>query len=267
MKIVNVNDRTIDVDALSGQIVAFDNTSYTIRFRLKKLYNEETDLSAYTWYLIFRNSEDQGDVVALTTEQDNDDSFFVDWQPGGLFTQVGGGCNLQLFAISGENKWHTEICYLVVKHGLTSSSDSPIAPSVLLTYLTTFQGLRDNAAGSAAAAADAATAAINAKNAAIAAKDLAVSSKDTAVSASGTAVAAKDIAVQSKNDAQTAKTDAVAAKTAAETAKEEAQAYAEIAEAAGGTYAVVINGVPYSILFCVDDDQTHLGLKFSPISA
>ena len=90
MKIVNVNDRTIDVDALNGQIVAFDNTSYTIRFCIKKMYNGETDLSTYTWYLIFRNSEDQGDVVSLATAQNDESSFFVDWQPGGLFTQVGG---------------------------------------------------------------------------------------------------------------------------------------------------------------------------------
>lgn len=159
MKIVNVNDRTIDVDALNGQIVAFDNTSYTIRFCIKKMYNGETDLSTYTWYLIFRNSEDQGDVVSLATAQNDESSFFVDWQPGGLFTQVGGGCNLQLFAISGENKWHTEICYIVVKKGLTSSADSPLEPSVLLTYLTTFQGLRSEAAGSAAAAAASALAA------------------------------------------------------------------------------------------------------------
>lgn len=268
MRVVEVINRTIDVASLNGQIIAFDNNSYTIRFHFKKMFNEETDLSTYTWYLIFVNSEERGDVVALSSPTlDGESHFYVDWQPGGVFTQVGGGCYLQLFGVSGENKWHTEQCYIVVGKALTSDSSSPLTPSVLLTYLTTFQGLRDNAAGSAAAAADAATAAINAKDAAIAAKDLAVSSKDTAVSASGTAVAAKDIAVQSKNDAQTAKTDAVAAKTAAETAKEEARAYAEIAEAAGGTYAVVINGVPYSILFCVDDDQTHLGLKFSPISA
>lgn len=228
MKIVNVNDRTIDVDALSGQIVAFDNTSYTIRFRLKKLYNEETDLSAYTWYLIFRNSEDQGDVVALTTEQDNDDNFFVDWQPGGLFTQVGGGCNLQLFAISGENKWHTEICYLVVKHGLTSSSDSPIAPSVLLTYLSTFQGLRDDAAGSATSAAASAQAALNAKNDAVAAKNTAVSSKDTAEDAKNAAVSAKNDAVQAKNNAQTAKEAAEAAERAAKGYRDEAMAVAGV---------------------------------------
>ena len=228
MKIVNVNDRIIDADALNGQIVAFDNTSYTIRFRVSKLYNGETDLSTYTWYLIFRNSEDQGDVVALTTAVNDDNSFFVDWHPGGLFTQVGGGCNFQLFAISGDNKWHTDTCYIIVKKSLTSSSDSPLEPSVLLTYLSTFQELKSNASESATAAEDAATAAINAKNAAIAAKDLAVSSKDTAVSASGTAVAAKDIAVQSKNNAQTAKEAAEAAERAAKGYRDEAMALAGV---------------------------------------
>ncbi len=159
MKIVNVNDRIIDADALNGQIVAFDNTSYTIRFCIRKMYNGETDLSAYTWYLIFKNSEDQGDVVALTTAENDENSFFVDWQPGGLFTQVGGGCNFQLFAISGDNKWHTDTCYIIVKRGLTSSSDSPLEPSVLLTYLSTFQGLKSDASDSATAAAASALAA------------------------------------------------------------------------------------------------------------
>lgn len=159
MRIVNVTDRKIDADALNGQIVAFDNTSYTIRFCIKKMYGEETDLSSYTWYLIFRNSEDQGDVVALAVSENDSDSFFLDWQPGGLFTQVSGGCHFQLFGVSGDNKWHTDLCYIVVGKGLTSDSESPLEPSVLLTYLTTFQGLENDASDSANAAAASALAA------------------------------------------------------------------------------------------------------------
>lgn len=153
MKIVEVKDRTIDSAALNGQIVAFDNNSYTIRFRLAKMFNDETDLSAYVWYLIFVNSEEQGDVVALSAPvADGDNHFYIDWQPGGIFTQTGGGCYLQLFGVKGENKWHTEQCYVLIHKALTADSTSPLSPSILLTYLTTFQTLETNAANSARAA-------------------------------------------------------------------------------------------------------------------
>lgn len=247
MKIVNVNDRTIDVEALSGQIVAFDNTSYTIRFRIKKLYNEETDLSAYTWYLIFRNSEDQGDVVALTTEQDNDDTIFVDWQPGGLFTQVGGGCNLQLFAISGENKWHTEICYLVVKHGLTSSSDSPIAPSVLLTYLTTFQELKGDAEDSASAAAASALAAAQSEANALSYKQQADQDKAQTTTDRG-AVA---------SDKATVAADKAAALQALAEMRSLVMA-AEANAAAASTPIAVIEGDQYSVGLVVSRGRVYL---------
>ena len=251
MIVVEIENRTIDVAALNGQIVALDNNSYTIRFRFKKMFNDETDLSTYTWYLIFVNSEEQGDVVALSAPAaDGDNHFFVDWQPGGVFTQTGGGCYLQLFGVSGENKWHTEQCYVVIHKALTSDSTSPLTPSVLLTYLTTFQGLKSDAADSAAAA-------LASKNAAALSESNALSYKQQ--TDQNRAQVATDKGVVAADKATVA-----ADKAAALQALADMQALvlaAEAAAAAEGSPVAVIEGDQYTVGIVVSRGKVFLSAE------
>lgn len=258
MQQAHIRGKTIDVTDIKYMLVESDHCE-SIQFVVKAQFSDEVDLSTFAFVLRWQDADGEGADIPLEKTV-SDGKVYLSFTPGGSFTAKTGRMTIQLRGAKTVNgvafNWNSETSNIYIDSLLSPESPTAPDPSVYQQVLNRMAELDEDVA-----------AAGEAKNAAIAAKDLAVSSKDTAVSASGTAVSAKDIAVQSKNDAQTAKTDAVAAKTAAETAKEEARAYAEIAEAAGGTYAVVINEVPYSILFCVDDDQTHLGLKFSPISA
>ena len=250
MKVVEILNRTIDAAALNGQIVAFDNNSYTIRFHLKKMFNEETDLSEYTWYLIFVNSDQQGDVVALSAPTlDGDSHFYVDWQPGGVFTQTGGGCYLQLFAVNGDNKWHTEQCYIVVRKALTSDSTSPLAPSVLLTYLTTFQGLKTDAADSAASALESKNAAATSEQNALLYKQQTDQNRAQVATDKGAVATDKAAAEAYKNAALQALADMHALVLAA-----------EAAAAAEGSPVAVIEGDQYTVGMVVSRGRTYLSV-------
>lgn len=121
-----------------------------IRFCLAPVIGGEdmTSLS-WSWFLVFKNINGEGETVALTPVYEND-LVKLPWVPGATATQVPGKLEIQIYATqsSGEDiikKWVSERKVLYIQEAVNPTQIIPTTPTILEQYLTSFTSLKDEA--------------------------------------------------------------------------------------------------------------------------
>ncbi len=234
-----------------------------IRFCLAPVIEGEdmTSLS-WSWFLVFKNINGEGESVALTAVYEND-LVKLPWIPGITATQVSGKLEIQICATqtSGEDvvkRWKSERKIIYVQESVDPTQIIPTTPTLLEQFLTTFTSLKEEsetysldaqaAQGAAELARDKAeewadnpedvaveTGQFSAKHHAIKAAGSAGSASSSAIVALGASGAATTKAEEARLSAVSAEEDAIAAGNSAFSASESA------GEAAGSAAAALAN--------------------------
>ena len=191
MKNIDIIDREIFLPGSLTLVVTGDNRAETIRFRMRT----NPELEGFDFYLRYRNSNGEGEEMPLV-RTDSERHTFLDWNPDVNFSAITGNTAIMIVGIKTNPAnpdvpfvWNSLMADICVERAV--GYDSPIdpqTPTLLITYLGTFQGLRDEAveakdlANQAVGyAQQAATDAESAKNEAIAAKEGLLDIYDAAV--------------------------------------------------------------------------------------
>lgn len=143
MFLAPIRGKTIDTSEIKYLIVQNDSSIDTIKFQLKKMY-EEKDLSQYAFVLMYANSEGEGEAVSLTKTVE-DDLLYLTFTPGRPFTDVSGKMTIIIQGIkSASEKWQSMPANINIENNVSPDPIRPLDPSLIQQLIDNIQNIEDD---------------------------------------------------------------------------------------------------------------------------
>ena len=135
--------KTIDTSEIKYLIVQNDSSIDTIKFQLKKMY-EEKDLSQYAFVLMYANSEGAGEAVSLTKTVE-DDLLYLSFTPGRPFTDISGKMTIIIQGVkSASEKWQSMPANINIENNVSPDPIRPLDPSLIQQLIDKIQDIEED---------------------------------------------------------------------------------------------------------------------------